>query len=74
MSVTVKILDPGMSGTCFVIRESFLIPEDEAPDIIDVPLTYNEEGPLKRYKFRFRTEEFFYYTPKEGTPLTAGNA
>ena len=74
MSVRCKILDGGAGKWCFIVRENILLADNDAPDLLDVPLSYTEDSPMVRYKFRFKADGTHYYTPVDGTPMDWGNA
>lgn len=73
MSVHLKLLDPAVEG--FVVRDSLALEEKEAPDAVDVPVSYGATGPLKRYRFRFRSlQGINYYWPETEEPIIGGEA
>ena len=68
---TIKIMEPCTGG--YYIRDQFTLLEGDAPEVVDVPYPVRVEGlagPLRRYKFRLRTDEAAYYTPVELGPMT----
>lgn len=64
MGIRVKLLEPAETG--WTLKEEFGMTGDEAPSFLDVPnVLLDADSPLRRYRFRLKTDEAYYYTPVE---------